>query len=111
MRTSEITKLLDFIGRLPASPEGDEAAATVMRLAADSATLKAVQNRAPSEPHEGRFIKFTNKEIDTMPEKVKQFLIINNKMITYREIRGLYQVRYHRDGFSIEVASKDFDTM
>ena len=111
MRTSEITKILDFIGRLPASPEGDEVAATVMRLAADSATLKAVQNRAPSEPHEGRFIKFTNKEIDTMPEKVKQFLIINNKMITYREIRGLYQVRYHRDGFSIEVASKDFDTM
>ncbi len=111
MRTSEITKLLEFIGRLPASSEGDEATAAVMRLAADSATLKAVQNRIPSRPRECRAIRFTKREIDTMPEKVKQFLIINNKMITYREIRGMYQVRYHRDGFSIEVASKNFETM
>lgn len=111
MRTSEITKLLNFIQQLPASPEVDEVAATVMRLAADSATLKAVKNRTPSEPHAGKFIKFTNKELEIMPEKVKQFLIINNKMIVYREIRGMYQVRYHRDGFCIEVASKDFEIM
>ena len=111
MRTGEITKLLNFIQHLPDSPESDELAATVMRLAADSATLKAIKNRTPSEPKTGKSIKFTNKEIQTMPEKVRQFLIINNNMISYREMRGMYQVRYHRDGFCIEVASKNFETL
>lgn len=111
MRTSEINKLLNFVQQLPASPESEEAVAAIMRLAADSAALSAMKNRVHGEPQADHFVKFTNKEIENMPEKVKQFLIINNRMVSYREIRGLYQVRFHRDGFSIEVASKDFNTM
>lgn len=41
-----------------------------------------------------------------MPDDVKKILIINGRAIPYREVRGMYQARYHRDGYHIDVASK-----
>lgn len=41
-----------------------------------------------------------------MPEEVKKIIIVNGMALPYHEVRGMYQVRYHRDGFNIDVASK-----
>lgn len=41
-----------------------------------------------------------------MPDDVKKILIINGRAVPYREVRGMYQARYHRDGYHIDVASK-----
>ena len=46
-----------------------------------------------------------------MPDDIKRLFVINNKIIKYRYHRGMYQARFHRDGYKIEVASKDFDVM
>ena len=95
MNAKELTNLLNFIQQ---SPDCDALTATVLKLAADSAALKTIKNKVVDNEEHPQILKFTQKEIDSMPETVKKFLIINNKTLTYREIRGMYQVRYHRDG-------------
>ncbi len=106
MNAKELTDLLNFIQQ---SPDCDALTATILKLAADSAALKTAKNKVVDKDQQTeRLLKFTQKEIDSMPKEVGKFLIINNKTLSYREIRGMYQVRYHRDGYHIEVASKDF---
>lgn len=46
-----------------------------------------------------------------MPDYLKKLFTINDKIVTYRYVDGLYQARFRRDGYNIEVASKSFDTM
>ena len=46
-----------------------------------------------------------------MPDDIKKLFVYNNNVIHYRYYRGMYQVRFHRNGYKIEVASKDFDVM
>lgn len=41
-----------------------------------------------------------------MPASIKQFITINGKVLPCTELRGMYQIRYNRDGFHINVASK-----
>lgn len=41
-----------------------------------------------------------------MPESIKHYITINGKTLPYHEVRGMYRLRYHRDGFNIDVASK-----
>ncbi|MCM1219908.1 MAG: site-specific integrase [Lachnospiraceae bacterium] len=104
MNAQELATLLNFVQQ---SPDCDALTATVLTLAADSAALKKLKNRVvePQEQQE-KILKFTKKEIDTMPDDVKRILIINGNAVPYREVRGMYQVRYHRDGYHIDVASK-----
>ena len=44
-----------------------------------------------------------------MPDYLKKLFTINDKIVTYRYVNGLYQARFRRDGYNIEVASKSFD--
>ena len=46
-----------------------------------------------------------------MPDYLKKLFTINDKIVTYRYVDGLYQARFRRDGYNIEVASKSFDIM
>jgi len=46
-----------------------------------------------------------------MPDYLKKLFTINDKIVTYRYVNGLYQARFRRDGYNIEVASKSFDIM
>lgn len=104
MNAQELTNLLNFIQQ---SPDCDSITATILKLAADSATLKALKNKvADNNVQSTKLLKFTQKEIDAMPDDVKKIIIINGKAVSYREVRGMYQVRYHRDGYNIDVASK-----
>ncbi|MCD8201634.1 MAG: site-specific integrase [Clostridia bacterium] len=41
-----------------------------------------------------------------MPDDIKHIFVVNNRVVNYRIIRGMYQIRFHRDGYDIEVASK-----
>lgn len=104
MSNNELTELLNLI---QSSPESDSLTATVLKLAADSAALKAVKNKVQSSDNNKNFIKFTKQEIDNMPDSIKQFITINGRVLPCTEIRGMYQIRYNRDGFHINVASKN----
>ncbi len=55
------------------------------------------------------FIKFKKQEINSMPDYLKKLFTINDKIVTYRHVNGLYQARFRRDGYNIEIASKSFD--
>ena len=46
-----------------------------------------------------------------MSDYLKKLFTINDKIVTYRYVNGLYQARFRRDGYNIEVASKNFDIM
>lgn len=47
-----------------------------------------------------------------MPDYLRKLFTINDKIVTYRVTKdGYYQARYRRDGYCVEVASKDFNTM
>ena len=46
-----------------------------------------------------------------MPKSFQKTFIYDNRIVKFRYYRGLFQARYRRNGYNIEVASKDFDTM
>lgn len=106
MNQKELNTLLNFLQKQNSS-ETDELISIVLKMASDSAALKAVKDKPLSDgAGEKKILKFTIQELDKMPEEVKKLLIINGRTIPYREIRKMYQVRYHRDGYNIDVASK-----
>lgn len=100
---NQLNDLLNFI---QSSPDCDTLTATVLKLAADSAALKAVKNKVQPDGDEKKTIKFTKQELENMPESIKQFITINGRVLPCSEVRGMYQIRYNRDGFHINVASK-----
>lgn len=104
----DYNKLNDLLNFIQSSPDCDKLTATVLKLAADSAALKTLKNKVQpnDDTNEKPLIKFNKQEIENMPESVKQFIIINGRILPCTELRGMYQVRYNRDGFHINVASK-----
>lgn len=102
MNNNQLNDLLNFI---QSSPDCDKLTASVLQLVADSAALKAVKNQVTNS-NDKKFIKFTKQEIENMPESVKSFITVNGKVLPCTEIRGMYQIRYNRDGFHINVTSK-----
>ena len=116
-------QLDEFLKAIRAIPEGnDEAARAVLKAAAESITLETLKSITVKKPkgkqgncknsaQEKGFIKFTRMEIENMPESIQKLFLINDKVVSYRVHNGLYQARYRRDGYKIEVAAKDFETM
>lgn len=99
MNNTELNALLNLI---QSSPDSANLTASVLQLVADSAALKAVKNKVqPADLTDKKFIKFTKQEIEDMPESIKQFITINGKVLPCTELRGMYQIRYNRDGFHI----------
>ena len=56
-------------------------------------------------------IKFTEKEIQQMPQKYRHIFAYNNEIVTYRIHKGTFEARYRRNGFNIEVCSVSFEVM
>ena len=46
-----------------------------------------------------------------LPQSFQKYFIHNNQIVRYRFYRGMYQARFFKRGYHIEVASADFDTM
>lgn len=105
MKQQELNTLLNFIQKQNTS-ESCELTAIVLKMAADSAALNNIKNKVQDTDENKKFIKFTKQELEDMPESIKQFITINGRVLPCTELRGMYQIRYNRDGFHINVASK-----
>ena len=108
MTYKQMQKLMGLVQYAPEEEQNELAV-----LLAKAASTKTVQRRVKDNNTltENGAIKFTQKEISTMPDDIKKLFVYNNNVIHYRYYRGMYQVRFHRNGYKIEVASKDFDVM
>ena len=118
MTDNELQKVLNAIKYIPSEGERDEVAQIILKAASESITLDRLKQLTKREEKAdfkengtNGFITFTKKEINTMPDYLKKLFTINDKIVTYRYVNGLYQARFRRDGYNIEVASKSFDTM
>lgn len=118
MTDNELQKVLNAIKYIPSENERDEVTQIILKAASESITLdrlKALTKKEVKadfkENGTNGFIKFTKKEINSMPDYLKKLFTINDKIVTYRYVNGLYQARFRRDGYNIEVASKSFDIM
>lgn len=107
MTYKQIQKLMGLVQYAP-EEEQNELARLLAKAASSKTVRRSINDHALTEKGS---INFTTKEINEMPETVKKLLILNNHVIHYRYHRGMYQVRFRRDGYKIEVASKDFDVM
>ena len=120
MTDNELKRILDAIKYVPDERESDEVTSLILKAASESITLERLKTLTAKEERkaqansngDGRYIEFTRKEINAMPESIKRLFTINDKLVTYRITQdGYYQARYRSDGYRIEVAAKDFETM
>ena len=120
MTDNELKRILDAIKYVPDERERDEVTSLILKAASESITLERLKTLTAKEERkaqansngDGRYIEFTRKEINAMPESIKRLFTINDKLVTYRITQdGYYQARYRSDGYRIEVAAKDFETM
>jgi integrase len=112
MNQKELNTLLDFIQKQN-SPEPDELISIVLKMASDSAALKAVKNKpAENGTGEKKYLKFTKQELEIMPAYLKQILLMyNGNAVTYRYHNGTYETRYRRDGYKVAVYAPDLKTL
>lgn len=118
MTDIELRKVLNAIKYIPSEDERDEVTQIILKAASESITLDRLKQLTKREEKAdfkktatNGFIKFKPKEINSMPDYLKKLFTINDKIVTYRYVDGLYQARFRRDGYNIEVASKSFDIM
>ena len=123
MQQQQLTDLLRFIKNTDSAQS--DLAATVLKLAADSITLDTLRSLTGSDkplfPVSGKTevseeektgtLSFTKKELESMPKSFQKAFIFDNRIVKFRYYEGLFQARYRKQGYNIEVASKDFDTM
>ena len=116
MTDRELNKVLKALEQIPNEKERTEAMEVVLRATSESITLERIKKisslREEKKQEDGQgYVKFTKKEIESMPDNLKKLFVVNDKIVTYRFIRGMYQARLRRDGYNIEVANKDFGIM
>lgn len=114
----ELKKVLKCLELIPSEQGRDEAIQIVLKAAAESITLEHIkkissfrEEKKKDEEERRGCIKFTKKEIESMPDNLKKLFIVNDKIVSYRYFCGVYQARFRRDGYNIEVAHKDFGIM
>lgn len=118
MTDKELKKVLNAIKHVPSENARDEVTQIILKAASESITLDRLKQLTKKEEKAdfkengtNGYIKFKPKEINSMPDYLKKLFTINDKIVTYRYVDGLYQARFRRDGYNIEVASKSFDLM
>ncbi len=112
MKQQELNTLLDFIQKQN-SPDGDKLVSIVLKMASDSAALKAVKNKpAENGAGEKKYLKFTKQGLEIMPAYLKQILLMyNGNAVTYRYHNGTYETRYRRGGYKVAVYAPDLKTL
>ena len=117
MTDKELKKLLKCLELIPSEQGRDEAIQIVLKAAAESITLEHIKKissyreEKKKQEKERGYVKFTKKEIETMADNLKRLFVVDEKIVSYRCINGMYQARFRREGYNIEVASKDFQMM
>lgn len=123
MERTQLNDLVRFIKKI--GSENSDIAATVFKLAADSIALETLKSLSAqnkdfaavigkeekSEEEKPVTLSFTKKELRSMPKSFQKIFIHDNKIVKFRYYNGFFQARYRRDGYNIEVSSKDFEKM
>ena len=85
--------------------------------AAASAALAAVRSVLKEGPPKSRrtkktgVLKFSLRELNTMPAKLKNYFAVKDRIVRYRFHKGVYEINYRRDGIKLYVAAKDLATL
>ena len=85
--------------------------------AAASAALHAVRSVLKEGPPKSRqtkktgVLKFSLRELNTMPAKLKNYFAVKDRIVRYRYHKGVYEINYRRDGIKLYVAAKDLSTL
>ncbi len=108
MTYKEVQKLMGLIQYAPEEEQNE--LATLLAKAASSKTAKRTV-KSDNELAESGYISFSKKELSQMPDDIQKLFIVDDKIIKYRFHNGIFHARYRRDGYNIEVASKDFNIM
>ena len=120
MTARELQRILDAIQYVPDEKERDEVTRLILKAASESITLerlKAITTKEEKKTTTRKVgangsIKFTKKEINSMPDHLRKLFTVNENIVTYRITKdGYYQARLRRGKYNIEVAAKDFATM
>ena len=128
LTNQELDTILKTLKTLP--EENSDTARLILKAAADSVTLEALQKILPSGRAEtaaqnanrgnavrrrGRSSKvgftFTNKEIKSIPTMYKKIFAYNDKIIPYRYHKGVYEAHFRRSGLNVFACAKDFSEM
>ena len=111
---------MEIFKDIPDAGRRDKAVQLMLQTASEDITLEKLIKLTAKEERKADFkdngtsgyIKFTRTEINAMPDYLKKLFTINDKIVTYRTTKdGYFQARLRRDGYNIEVAAKDFNTM
>lgn len=60
---------------------------------------------------ENNTFKLSTKEILYMPKKIQKLFAYDDKLISYRFHKGVFEAHYRRNGLDIYASSKDFQEM
>ena len=121
MTEQELKQITQWIKEATNKPNADENIALILKLAGNSFTeerlklLTVPPSRMDKQENKREenfgILTFTKKELSTMPKSFQHLFAVDSTIVKYRYYQGLFQARYRRNGFNIEVASKDFETM
>lgn len=77
-------------------------------LLAKAASTKTVQRKVTDGNNlsERGTITFTKKELSQMSDDTRKLFVYNNNIVRYRYYKGMYQARFRRDGYNIEVCPR-----
>ncbi len=121
MTEYEYNKILDMA--LDKSKDDKSFAKSLIKMLADSVAVDKIRATMDEKSKEKTkleieddldkegYFKLTKKELNKMPNLLKNAFITNNMLIKYRYIRGMYQARATINGVRIEVASTNYEIM
>lgn len=102
--TTKLMMVRDRADALKLSSELNEVASDIAKL--ETKTSSTIHTESTTA-----VMKLTKGEISKMPKELRSFFVHDGAIVHYRIVRGLYQVRYRKNGLSIEVASKSYEIM
>jgi len=102
----DLNKVLLFLQQHP-SDESDECYSIVLKIGL-SLSAKKKERAITQKEH---ILKFTKKEIDSMPEPIRILLLYGEYEIKYAVYNNSYHASFRRDGYNIQVSSKNLDTL
>ena len=104
MKDQELAKVLQCLEQIPNEQSRADAIEIVLKAAAESITmerLKKISSFREEKKVQGKehgYVKFKKKEIESMPDNLKKLFVVEEKIVTYRFMRGMYQARFRRNG-------------
>ena len=103
----------DLLNSIPGG-DAQQLLSDTIAKAASSAALAAVRS-VLADKHKkkkaGGFLKFSNRELNSMSDKLKNYFVCKDRLVSYRFHKGVYEVQFRRDGIKLYVAAKDLDTL